>query len=199
MKTGIYRIKNTINGKSYIGSAARNLLGRWRTHKSCLKQQTHHSSKLQNAWTKYGADAFVFEVLLYCDPQNCLMYEQIALDHYKPEYNVCLVAGSCLGRKQTQETRTKISLANLGKPHGPMSNDHKKAISYANRGRICSSAEIASKTGERNHRSRLVAKQVIEIKTLLAMKDSIVNIATRFSVSSSTIADIKFGRTWSHM
>jgi hypothetical protein len=57
MNTGVYQIINLTNGKRYIGSAAnkRGFDQRWSIHRTLLFQGKHHSSKLQNAWNKYGA------------------------------------------------------------------------------------------------------------------------------------------------
>ena len=104
MKTGVYQIRNLTNGKRYVGSTAsqKGFADRWSLHRLQLRREKHHSIKLQRAWNKHGADVFIFEVLLYCDPQDCLVYEQIALDHYKPEYNVAKIAGSSLGIKRSE-------------------------------------------------------------------------------------------------
>ena len=98
MKNGVYQIRNRANGKRYIGSAAeyRGMPQRWSVHRSALNSNRHYARHLQHAWNKYGEGSFVFEVLLYCDPGDCLTYEQIALDHYQPEYNTLKVAGSRL-------------------------------------------------------------------------------------------------------
>lgn len=116
MKNGIYRIRNLTNGKCYIGSAASKggFKNRWKDHRKFLGRNKHHSRKLQNAWNKYGADAFAFEILLYCDPENCLIYEQIALDHYKPEYNIYKIAGSSLGTKHSDKTKAKLRQIKTG-------------------------------------------------------------------------------------
>lgn len=58
----IYWIKNTQNGKVYVGST-NNRYVRWRTHRKKLRSGTHHCKHLQAAWLKYGEAAFVFEVV----------------------------------------------------------------------------------------------------------------------------------------
>lgn len=63
--SGIYCIKNIINGKMYIGQS-HDINWRWTTHKRELKQGRHHNSYLQNAWDKYGDTAFVFMILEEC-------------------------------------------------------------------------------------------------------------------------------------
>src|SRR4051812_8478775 len=63
MTCGIYQIRNTVNGKVYIGSST-NVEGRWRTHKCALRKKTKKASPhLQAAWIKYGESAFVFEII----------------------------------------------------------------------------------------------------------------------------------------
>lgn len=113
VKSGIYEIVNTVNGKRYIGSA-KNFASRWSLHRVHLKRGTHHSKHLQSAWDKHGESSFRFAKLLVCGSENAVMYEQLAFDALAPEYNVCKKAGSCLGMKHSEEARKKISIAKIG-------------------------------------------------------------------------------------
>ena len=63
--SGIYGIKNTINGKLYIGQAA-NIYERWIHHKSDLKCNRHANNHLQNSWNKYGGYSFEFYIIEKC-------------------------------------------------------------------------------------------------------------------------------------
>jgi group I intron endonuclease len=116
MNTGIYEIVNTVNGKRYVGSAAL-IKRRWKSHRTTLRGNRHHSAKLQNAWNKYGEAAFVFRVLLVCAPENLLMYEQISFDALKPEYNLAPAAGSCLGVKHREDAKTRTQPRMKGLTH----------------------------------------------------------------------------------
>lgn len=58
---GIYRIKNEINGKSYIGSSI-NINSRIQRHKSELKHGKHSNLKLQRAYDKYGTNSFTYSI-----------------------------------------------------------------------------------------------------------------------------------------
>ena len=109
MNTGVYQIRNTVNGKIYIGSTAIEFAGRWREHRKNLRGGRHCNQHLQNAWRKHGEETFVFEILLYCDPENCILYEQTYLDVGQPEYNICMTAGSSLGYRHTEETKARLS------------------------------------------------------------------------------------------
>jgi group I intron endonuclease len=64
--SGIYQIRNSVNGKIYVGSA-KNIYARWTAHKAQLRENRHHSILLQRAWNKYGAFAFSFEVIEFLD------------------------------------------------------------------------------------------------------------------------------------
>lgn len=121
MKTGIYEIVNSVDGKRYIGSAA-NFRARFSSHLTRLRQGVHHSRKLQNAWNKHGSEVFEFRRLLLCLPSDLLMYEQIAMDALLPEYNVAPKAGSCIGMKWSDEAKARIS----SRP-----NDHMKGRKHS--------------------------------------------------------------------
>src|SRR6187549_29538 len=94
--SGIYEIVNLENDKRYIGSAV-SIAKRFREHKSRLRSGQHRNPKLQNSWTKYGADKFVFRMLLVCAPTDLLFYEQLLFEALRPELNLSPTAGSSLG------------------------------------------------------------------------------------------------------
>ena len=114
MVSGIYEIRNRQNGHFYIGSAV-NFRRRWNMHLHHLRRGIHHSQYLQNAWRKYGAEAFEFRIIGTCPPEKLLIIEQHMLDQLRPTYNISPTAGSTLGLKPTAETRRKIGEANRGK------------------------------------------------------------------------------------
>jgi len=58
----IYKIRNLLNGKFYVGSA-QDTRTRFRQHRRLLRKGTHHCKHLQNAWNKYGEELFKFEVI----------------------------------------------------------------------------------------------------------------------------------------
>lgn len=58
----IYRIRNTVNGKIYIGST-RNFYARKAQHLSCLRRGAHSSYLLQKEFIEMGESAFEFEPL----------------------------------------------------------------------------------------------------------------------------------------
>lgn len=128
--SGIYEIVNLVNGKRYIGSA-QSLHKRRGQHWTRLRNGWHHSRHLQNSWNKYGEQRFCFKVLLFCRIDDLLFYEQRAIDVLKPELNVCLTAGSTLGRRHSPATRAKIGARKVGLKMAPRSIEHREAISRA--------------------------------------------------------------------
>ena len=98
MKIWIYQIKNKVNNKIYIGSTT-NLERRWENHIHQLKNNIHHSIKLQKAWNKYGDDNFEFSIIEEFNSDNeddKYIKEQYYLDLYEPYtdkgYNMSAVA-----------------------------------------------------------------------------------------------------------
>jgi group I intron endonuclease len=71
--SGIYKIENLLNGHIYIGSAF-NFYNRYRTHKSMLNNNKHDNKHLQRAYSKYGGNNFIFEVV-ECVNDLELLYE----------------------------------------------------------------------------------------------------------------------------
>lgn len=123
--TGIYEIKNTVNGKRYVGSAV-DFGNRWRQHARYLARGNHHSIALQRAWRHYGQSAFQFNKLLICSKDNLIMYEQACMDALNPEYNCAPKAGSCLGVKHTPEFCKALGDRKRGQKH---SEETKRLIS----------------------------------------------------------------------
>jgi len=112
MACGLYEIRNKINGYRYVGSGAC-LEKRITQHRTDLRGGVHANGRLQNAWNKYGEDAFEFEALLHCDAEYLIEFEQKAIDQ-KSEYNIRRVADSQRGYKHSDESRARMSASQTG-------------------------------------------------------------------------------------
>lgn len=96
---GIYAIKNSLDGKVYVGST-KDFHSRWRVHRSSATHGKHHNSYLQAAIAKHGAQSFSFVVLEVVENLDLLVErEQAWLDGFKSfesekGYNLAPVASS---------------------------------------------------------------------------------------------------------
>lgn len=121
MTSGIYVIYNTVNNKAYIGQS-KDIRQRWWSHRHSLRKNKHGNSHLQNAWNKYGEEAFDFGVLKLCELSELDHWESVwgeLYESYKEE------SGYNVSRNFTNP--------NLGSVKGPLSEDAKRKISEANK------------------------------------------------------------------
>jgi len=130
--SGIYKIQSNIKPeRNYIGSAI-NIHVRWLRHLNDLRNNRHHSSKLQRHYDKYGEEDLQFSILLRCPQKKLIFFEQQQIDFYSPYFNNRKIADSNLGMKYSEEHRKKISISNKGKKLSP---EHLKKITEASKGR----------------------------------------------------------------
>lgn len=140
--SGIYQIKNLINGKIYIGSS-RYIKSRLSSHKRDLIRNRHDNSYLQAAWNKYGEATFEFSKLEVVNNFDDLeKREQFWIDWtqcYKRNigYNLRTIANNNggisynIGRKHTLEARLKMSISLKGRIK---SEELRKSISERQKG-----------------------------------------------------------------
>ena len=137
----IYGLIHKLSGRTYVGCAKYNIPKRMREHRFLLNAGKHASKSLQNDWDTYGESGFeivVFEQL----PDGCdvitkrsaeLHWMKVRseglynenLTSFRPteearKKGVAIRAKNLLGSKQSEETKRKRSIAQLGIPknHG---------------------------------------------------------------------------------
>lgn len=128
---GIYHIRNIINNDDYIGQSV-DLYSRKYSHFGRLRNKKHTNTHFQNAFDKYGEENFIFEIILYCEPEELTFYEQKLVDALNPHYNIrkdC--TDSNRGIYPSEETKKKMSLAQIGKKR---SEEQKKRMSDSKMG-----------------------------------------------------------------
>lgn len=111
-KGTIYKIKNLVNGKVYIGQTVNKVQRRWQDHRSMLKRNTHDNFYLQNAWNKYGEENFAFEVVGEYYTHELDDTEIQLISKYKKlnkSYN--LESGGNSQKKLHETTKQKLSIA----------------------------------------------------------------------------------------
>lgn len=190
-QSGIYQITNVANGKIYVGSTI-DMSMRFYSHKQCLRKGSHCNTHLQRAWDMYGEGSFVFNVLLLCEKDELLRYEQGYLDILQPDYNIAICAiAPGRGLRRSEETRAKMSEANKGRKH---SDETRAKIGAASKNRI-PNAETrakmsASRTGEKNP---MYGKHLSE-ESIAKRKASLVG----YVVSEETRAKMRAANTGNH-
>lgn len=85
MISGIYQIRNTVNGKVYVGQS-KDLAQRKRVHRRMLLDGKHYNRYLQRSFNKYGEDSFAFEVLEYCKEEHLIKKERQWIKNMNSEY-----------------------------------------------------------------------------------------------------------------
>jgi len=110
---GIYEIKNSVSGLSYIGSAK---ALRRRGHYKSLSTDSSHSKILQQAFDSDGEESFQFRVLEFCDKDKRIEREQKYMDErdFNTLYNAAPNAGTGRGYVFTDAQREKLSRAKKG-------------------------------------------------------------------------------------
>ena len=140
MVSGIYQIKNTINGGVYFGRSV-DVPDRLTHHKNELRRKVHRNKRLQNAWNKYGESAFKFELVWENQPEELYELEGFVLDfmwghdrlynHHKLSYGG-FEQGNKLGCfSRSPETRERIKQAFIGRE---FSDEHRAKISQTKTG-----------------------------------------------------------------
>lgn len=114
--TGIYAILCVATGMYYIGGT-KDLHRRNQDHRRELGAGRHHSSHLQRAWDKHGAEAFSFEVIEPCSRKIVGEREQWYLDSFRPfDHEIGYNNKSTISWNTTQDMSPEVKAA-LGKSH----------------------------------------------------------------------------------
>jgi len=151
MSSGIYKILNLLNGKTYIGKSS-NINKRWSKHRKLLREDKHTNTHLQNAYNKYGIDNLKLEVIELCSEEILNEREIYWINLFKSTNNkfgynkvgggnggrlnpesIAKMTASMRGKKQTQDNKDKIRRAILGIPR---SQEVKDKISKSKTGEI---------------------------------------------------------------
>jgi group I intron endonuclease len=199
---GIYRIKNIITNKCYIGKSELDIEGRWKAHVNALRKNKHKNNKLQNTWNKYGEENFIFGVIEEYPPEQCNemeIYWIAYYDSFHNGYNNTEGGEGTLGWNPSKETRQKMSENHAdfsGKKHPMYGKKHteetKEKMSEAAKGRK-HSPETKQKMSEKNKGEKnpgyipRTPEMYVDIKNNIKCKD----FCAKYSVSGRIYYSIK--------
>jgi len=121
----VYKITNLINGKIYIGQTISDLRHRFAQHKCGSGGDSKTSIRLYNAIKKYGKENFIIEALYSAFDSESLNKAEVLLiaahNSTNPDfgYNIQTGGGNTnIGRKWSEESKRKMSIAHKGKLAG---------------------------------------------------------------------------------
>jgi group I intron endonuclease len=160
-KSGVYRLTNLENQKTYIGSSV-NLRRRFHVYYSTARLRTSNMA-IYKALLKYGPSKFSLEIIEYCDLYKVVSKEQEYINLLKPCYNLNPTAGSSLGYKHSEEALAKLSANMSARMRGRTVSDETRAnLSAAATGRVLTAEERAKISAARTgmiftdeHRSKI--------------------------------------------
>lgn len=191
MNSGIYKIINKINSRSYIGSSVC-IETRWKVHKNLLTKNVHWNDHLQRAWNKYGEENFSFEVIEeVLDRTRLLDREQHYLDNEKHKYNFAEIAR---GGFFDPKVQAKIRLLQSGTNHPRFGKHHNKETKEKiSKTRI----EKQLSNGENNPRSKLTIEKAVQIREKIIADDlkgkDLIKFGSALNLSSFTMKRIRKG------
>lgn len=158
---GIYQLRNTVNGKCYIGQS-RDIAHRRNCHMYDLKNGIHKNAELQADYD--AGDRIVYEIICECRSDDLNGLERYFIQLRRGEsgvYNISPGVSESGGNIQAESSKKKMSeskkgntamvgrrLSNEWRKHLSEAQPHRKRIECIDTGEVFESfAEAARKTG----------------------------------------------------
>lgn len=166
-----------------MGQSKTSVRERLKAHQSKLKRGKHENSYLQKAFNKYGAQAFKFEILQLCSPEETDELERMYIEMFKAtdrRYGYNIESGGNNVNKVTEEIRERKR-----GPRNPMygKRHSKEFVEFIRR-------------HNRGSSDKLTAEDVAIIKQSLLAGAKQKDLALKFGVTLATINKIKMGKNW---
>ena len=188
-KRGVYEIRNSVNGKIYIGSTISSFKLRWRQHISKLRTNKHENAHLQSSYNKYGEESFVFSILyISVSDADIRNFEQKTLDSlhtYEPSigYNLDKVVDRSI---RSEQTKRRISISLKGKRLGELNGFYGKTHSQEVRNAI-RLAHLGKHHSEET-RCKMSEKRKIKVRINNVIYPSIKEAALALNMSKATLS-----------
>lgn len=227
MDMRVYLIRNTVNGKLYVGQTVMTVERRFKAHVNAYNYpKRRYIPLISRALHKYSPENFTYEILEECSSQDHLneaeirwiaFYDSIAPNGYNVESGggQAPVAESTKaklrGRKRSEATKEK--LRNVKRSEATRAKlrevarhrvTNQKQLDALTRGReVRWGTESRARNpshGESNPNARLTAEEVREIRRLYATGNySQTELAESFKTKQVTISAITRRRIWAHL
>lgn len=189
-KCGIYQIRNIRNDKVYIGQSKK-LMYRKKQHLRELVDEKHYNRYLQRSFKKYGENAFVFEILEYCNEEYLNDRERYWIELKESEY-----------ADKGYNAAYAVTLFNRYDKNRRINKNQRKPNRFEYTEEIKKKFQESISEyweDENNHIKHSLSKSeidldtVISIKTLLAtdLDIGMEEVANRFGVSVNSVTHIK--------
>jgi len=203
IKSGVYKIQNTQNGRAYIG-ASKKVRERFDEHRCTLRKGKHRSEKLQSDWDNYSEEDFIFEMIEEVhDRKNRNEREKYYINLYDScdnGYNSNLGGSGLMPGKMKRETREKISNAKKGKS---LSDETRAKMGIARKGKKVSDEgkkhQSEAKLGCKNPRAVFNEEYIREIRYLVSQGHTQTAVAKAFGVSQGAISNIVNGKRYGNV
>jgi group I intron endonuclease len=148
---GIYKIVNKVTGQCYVGQSQR-VKKRLKEHFRLLRWDKHTNPHLQNAYNKYGAEAFYGAIEIECpnlDELDQLENEFLRGTAWFDEptvYNIADFAKAPMrGKSHSEEARERIRLGRRASTFDYRSPEYRETLSRAQMARFHSDPKFVAK------------------------------------------------------
>lgn len=224
--TGIYAIQNKITGMAYVGQTANNFGDRRDSNFAKLRHNKHDNVGLQEDWNKYGEQNYEFKILeILEDCVNIDEKEKFWIAKYRENnkaFNLQSGGKGCpgvhiseevkriigeknrqhnLGKKASEETKLKMSLARKGRKPSPESIEkgRLKHIGMKHTPEAKKKMSIA-KSGEKCHLAKYTKEQVLLAREIYdnGCKDYKC-ISEKTGISRVALPDIVKRKRWKYI
>jgi group I intron endonuclease len=147
---GVYKLVNRVTGQCYVGQSQR-AKKRIKEHFRLLRQNKHTNPHLQNAYNKYGADAFYGEIEIECDDheeldrlEESFLQGEAWFDTPKV-YNIADFAKAPMrGKTHSEKTKERIRLGRRASTFDFRSPEYRATLSKAQMARFHSDPKFVA-------------------------------------------------------
>jgi group I intron endonuclease len=168
MTGGVYQIRNTVTGATYVGST-NDFVRRKSEHFKMLRAGRHPAGHLQNSVNKHGIDAFAFDILVECSDHQLLDAEQAEIDRviaasgrdalYNANPSAARVSWTEESKEKLRQKRVGESNPFFGQKHTP------EAGAKMSASRMGRTAWNKGKTATDEHRAKIAASGVGRVQS----------------------------------